>query len=393
MPRLYFVLWLQFCTYENIEFVKDSEPDSSKSKDDQSKCHLKTTAELFMLYCDERLSKISFCKRVIVTRNESIKYLLDPVAAALNRDAMAKIVYTRLFDWIVGRINESIGQDAESKHLIGVLDIYGFESFKTNRSWDFSVTLFKVNVALNLNAIWIVSHGLNVIVIYLKGAMADAFWKCMNTAAVDEPDAMAAVGCLRAISTILKSVGKLPRLFAHIVKTVIPIMRWMLTIDGQGYHELKFCPDNQDLMSAIEDRGLWVRSCKGKAEKGHSRTSYFEGRSHIDSVIADIGHHGESVVAIHGNKLTVRMKSKWLYLAFHLRIQKDVAKIENKKMLIQWWKLSYRSGKIQPHQYSCLYTTAIKAAGASRRVFQLIDGVSRMYKGGEQCHAGSVLTS
>ena len=30
-------------------------------------------------------------------------------------------------------INCSIGQDPDSKCLIGVLDIYGFESFNTNR--------------------------------------------------------------------------------------------------------------------------------------------------------------------------------------------------------------------------------------------------------------------
>lgn len=34
---------------------------------------------------------------------------------------------------IVDKINCSIGQDSDSKSLIGVLDIYGFESFKTNR--------------------------------------------------------------------------------------------------------------------------------------------------------------------------------------------------------------------------------------------------------------------
>ena len=34
---------------------------------------------------------------------------------------------------IVNKINISIGQDSDSKSLIGVLDIYGFESFKTNR--------------------------------------------------------------------------------------------------------------------------------------------------------------------------------------------------------------------------------------------------------------------
>lgn len=34
---------------------------------------------------------------------------------------------------IVEKINVSIGQDPNSKQLIGVLDIYGFESFKINR--------------------------------------------------------------------------------------------------------------------------------------------------------------------------------------------------------------------------------------------------------------------
>ena len=34
---------------------------------------------------------------------------------------------------LVNKINTSIGQDLSSKLLIGVLDIYGFESFKTNR--------------------------------------------------------------------------------------------------------------------------------------------------------------------------------------------------------------------------------------------------------------------
>ncbi|KAJ6904372.1 hypothetical protein NC651_021484 [Populus alba x Populus x berolinensis] len=69
----------------------------------------------------------------LITRDESITKWLDPDAATVNRDTLAKIVYSRLFDWIVNTINNSIGQDPNSKSLIGVLDIYGFESFKTNR--------------------------------------------------------------------------------------------------------------------------------------------------------------------------------------------------------------------------------------------------------------------
>ena len=41
--------------------------------------------------------------------------------------------YLSFFCRLVDTINNSIGQDPESKSLIGVLDIYGFESFKNNR--------------------------------------------------------------------------------------------------------------------------------------------------------------------------------------------------------------------------------------------------------------------
>lgn len=115
----------------NIEFAKESETDASQPKDDQSRFHLKTVAELFM--CDEKSLEDSLCKRVIVTRDEAITKSLDPNAAAISRDALAKIVYSKLFNWLVNKINNSIGQDPDSKFLIGVLDIYGFESFKTNR--------------------------------------------------------------------------------------------------------------------------------------------------------------------------------------------------------------------------------------------------------------------
>ncbi|MBA0796845.1 hypothetical protein Gohar_007578, partial [Gossypium harknessii] len=115
----------------NIEFAKGKEIDSSVPKDEKSWFHLRTAAELLM--CDEKLLEDSLCKRIIVTRDETITKWLDPESAALSRDALAKIVYSRLFDWIVDKINSSIGQDPDSKFLIGVLDIYGFESFKTNR--------------------------------------------------------------------------------------------------------------------------------------------------------------------------------------------------------------------------------------------------------------------
>ncbi|KAG0476805.1 hypothetical protein HPP92_013646 [Vanilla planifolia] len=71
--------------------------------------------------------------------------------------------------------------------------------------------------------------------------LAAAFWRCLNASeADDEGDdtgALAAVGCLRAISTILESVSRLPHLYVQIEPTLLPIMRKMLTTDGQDVFE------------------------------------------------------------------------------------------------------------------------------------------------------------
>ncbi|XP_050216966.1 myosin-6-like isoform X2 [Mercurialis annua] len=133
----------------NVEFEKGDESDSSEPKDDKSRFHLKTAAELFM--CDEKSLEDSLCKRVIVTRDETITKSLDPAAATVNRDALAKIVYSRLFDWLVNNINNSIGQDPNSKSLIGVLDIYGFESFKTNSFEQFCINLTNEKLQQHFN--------------------------------------------------------------------------------------------------------------------------------------------------------------------------------------------------------------------------------------------------
>ncbi|KAH1045234.1 hypothetical protein GLYMA_09G282500v4 [Glycine max] len=135
----------------NIEFVKgeEDETDSSKPKDEKSHFHLKIAAELLM--CDEQSLEDSFCKRVMVTRGDTITKSLDPNAATLSRDALAKIVYSRLFDWIVDKTNNSIGQDPDSNNLIGVLDIYGFESFKTNSFEQFCINLTNEKLQQHFN--------------------------------------------------------------------------------------------------------------------------------------------------------------------------------------------------------------------------------------------------
>ncbi|KAF8678522.1 hypothetical protein HU200_046276 [Digitaria exilis] len=114
----------------NINFAKGKEVDSSIVKDDKSRFHLNTAGELLM--CDCGKLENALINREINTPEGVITTSVGPNSATISRDGLAKQIYSRLFDWLVNRINASIGQDPDSNKLIGVLDIYGFESFKTN---------------------------------------------------------------------------------------------------------------------------------------------------------------------------------------------------------------------------------------------------------------------
>ena len=56
--------------------------------------------------------------------------------AEYARDALAKTIYSRLFDYIIKRINQSMSCNLQSGVIIGVLDIYGFEIFQVSDTYD-----------------------------------------------------------------------------------------------------------------------------------------------------------------------------------------------------------------------------------------------------------------
>ncbi|KAL0009970.1 hypothetical protein SO802_005078 [Lithocarpus litseifolius] len=133
----------------NINFAKGKEIDSSVIKDEKSRFHLNMTAEL--LRCDAQSLEDALIKRVMVTPEEIITRTLDPENAIASRDALAKTIYSRLFDWLVEKINISIGQDPNSKSIIGVLDIYGFESFKCNSFEQFCINFTNEKLQQHFN--------------------------------------------------------------------------------------------------------------------------------------------------------------------------------------------------------------------------------------------------
>ncbi|XP_046963537.1 myosin heavy chain 95F isoform X1 [Vanessa cardui] len=71
-------------------------------------------------------------------KGTAIMVPLKTYEACSARDALAKAVYSRLFDFIVRRINGSIPSSA-SAYYIGVLDIAGFEYFQMNSFEQFCI--------------------------------------------------------------------------------------------------------------------------------------------------------------------------------------------------------------------------------------------------------------
>ncbi|NXG63729.1 MYO1A protein, partial [Hemiprocne comata] len=75
----------------------------------------------------------ALCTRTVKARNETVLTNLSVPQGYYGRDALAKNIYSRLFDWLVNRINTSIQvKSGEQRKVMGVLDIYGFEIFQDN---------------------------------------------------------------------------------------------------------------------------------------------------------------------------------------------------------------------------------------------------------------------
>jgi myosin heavy subunit len=88
------------------------------------------------------LAKALTTKIIHPPRSTPITKELDALEAASSRDALAKSIYSRVFDWLIVHINMSLNHSDEKdaaqsmgghqNMFIGILDIYGFESLSVN---------------------------------------------------------------------------------------------------------------------------------------------------------------------------------------------------------------------------------------------------------------------
>ncbi|XP_053868690.1 unconventional myosin-Ia isoform X2 [Malaclemys terrapin pileata] len=81
----------------------------------------------------ESVLEKALCSRTVEAKKEKVVTGLSVAQGCYGRDALAKNIYNRLFNWLVNRINASIKVDSsERRKVMGVLDIYGFEIFQNN---------------------------------------------------------------------------------------------------------------------------------------------------------------------------------------------------------------------------------------------------------------------
>ncbi|KAG0695254.1 Myosin-IB [Chionoecetes opilio] len=86
-----------------------------------------------LLGCESQELLNALTHRTIEARGDVVTSPLHPEQAVYARDALAKSVYERVFDWLVERINQTLhNTEAGRKTLLGILDIYGFEIFDRN---------------------------------------------------------------------------------------------------------------------------------------------------------------------------------------------------------------------------------------------------------------------
>uniref|UniRef100_A0A3Q1JSJ2 Myosin VB n=1 Tax=Anabas testudineus TaxID=64144 RepID=A0A3Q1JSJ2_ANATE len=79
------------------------------------------------------------CNRKLATTSETYVKKMSSKEATNARDALAKHIYARMFDWIVEHINVALHTSSKQHSFIGVLDIYGFETFEVNSFEQFCI--------------------------------------------------------------------------------------------------------------------------------------------------------------------------------------------------------------------------------------------------------------
>ncbi|KAK6160536.1 hypothetical protein DH2020_003917 [Rehmannia glutinosa] len=117
------VLWLGNVSFTIVDSENHVEPVVDEG--------LTNVATLIGCNVEELKLALSTRKMIVGKRNDTIVQKLTLAQAIDTRDALAKSIYSCLFDWLVEQINKSLAVGKRrTGRSISILDIYGFESFE-----------------------------------------------------------------------------------------------------------------------------------------------------------------------------------------------------------------------------------------------------------------------
>uniref|UniRef100_A0A673MCK4 Unconventional myosin-Va n=1 Tax=Sinocyclocheilus rhinocerous TaxID=307959 RepID=A0A673MCK4_9TELE len=118
----------------NVE-VKDRDSDSSIIPPNNG--HLSVFCELMGVTYQDMSHWL--CHKKLKTATETYIKPIPKLQAINARDALAKHIYAKLFNWIVDHVNKALHSTVKQHSFIGVLDIYGFETFEINSFEQFCI--------------------------------------------------------------------------------------------------------------------------------------------------------------------------------------------------------------------------------------------------------------
>ncbi|KAB0379092.1 hypothetical protein FD755_010670 [Muntiacus reevesi] len=119
----------------NVEIQAERDGDSCRvSPEDE---HLSDFCRL--LGVEHSQMEHWLCHRKLVTTSETYVKTMSLQQVVNARDALAKHIYAQLFHWIVEHVNKALHTSLKQHSFIGVLDIYGFETFEVNSFEQFCI--------------------------------------------------------------------------------------------------------------------------------------------------------------------------------------------------------------------------------------------------------------
>ncbi|XP_045110459.1 unconventional myosin-Ia-like isoform X3 [Portunus trituberculatus] len=115
----------------NLTFTCVSNIDGTEGCVNENAYELHEVCDL--LCCEVSSLSAALQTRSVEARGETVVAELSATEATRTRDALCRALYSRLFTWVVSRVNEAIKvKTLARRKVLGILDIFGFEIQEVN---------------------------------------------------------------------------------------------------------------------------------------------------------------------------------------------------------------------------------------------------------------------